>query len=248
MQVARVKEDEIRNKSSIPEEYLSLKKERKIARELNATMAHSVAWEAREKRFNELRWLYDEEKDKNKKKALEKTIEGMTSQDPPKYIIIDDSDDETPISSFPSSAKVVKASSSTSDDVAHPAPVTELWGEDADSDSGDEIDYDEPLRAMKENLGYFGKEHSAMKENYSQPKKANSAMKENYSHPEKENSAMKDNYCHYEKDQSTLAKKGVLKEKSSYENKESDDDIDELNFLAPEPPKKKKKSTKNIKK
>ena len=59
---------------------------------------------------------------------------------------------------------------------------------------------------------------------------------------------MKDNYYHYEKDQSTLAKMGVLKEKSSYENKESDDDIDEVNFFAPEPPKKKKKSTKNIKK
>jgi hypothetical protein len=225
-----------------------MKKERKIARELNATMAQSVALEAREIRINELKWLYEAEGNLEEKKTIMKTMKVIILQDPPTYVNIDDSDDENPVSSYSSSAKVVKASSLTGDDVAHATPVTELWGEDADSDSGDEIDYDEPLCAMKENDSHFEKELSAMKQNYSHFEKENSAMKENDSHFEKEHSAMKENYSHFEKDKSTLPKKRVMKEKNSYEKKESDDDIDEVDFFAPEPPKIKKKSTKNIKK
>jgi hypothetical protein len=191
-----------------------MKKERKIARELNATMAHSVALEARELRINELKWLYEAEDNLEEKKTIMKTMKVIILQDPPTYVNIDDSDDENPVSSYSSSAKVVKASSLTGDDVAHATPVTELWGEDADSDSGDEIDYDEPLCAMKENDSHFEKELSAMKENYSHFEKENSAMKENDSHFEKEHSAMKENYSHFEKENS------AMKENDSHFEKE----------------------------
>ena len=49
----------MRGKIIIPDEVVQQKKDRKISRELNATMAHGNALDAREKRIGELKWLFE---------------------------------------------------------------------------------------------------------------------------------------------------------------------------------------------
>ena len=69
-------------------------------------------------------------------------MKDMIIKEPPKNVLVGDSDDEKQISFIPSSAKVVPISSCSSNDTYPATPVTELWGDDADSDSGDEIGYE----------------------------------------------------------------------------------------------------------
>ena len=225
-------------------------------------MAHGVALDAREKRFNELKWLYDAEEDVLQKKVVFNTMKEMIIKEPPKNEIVGDSDDEKQIAFIPPSAKVVHRSSFNSNDTFSATPVTELWGDDADSDSGDDAGYYEPRcdrhfenerSAMKENDRHFENERSAMKENDRHFENERSAMKENDRHFENDRSAMKENDRHFENERSAMKEnkyfgkvKSVMKEKEKFDKDESDDDINEVNFFAPEPPKKLRKKSNSI--
>ena len=81
--MARVKEDEIRNMINVPEEVVQQRKERKISREFNATMAHGNALDARAKEISELKWLFELEDDDSKKRVILSKIKEIILVDPP---------------------------------------------------------------------------------------------------------------------------------------------------------------------
>ena len=225
-QIARVREDEIRHKSSQPEEVVQQKKDRRVSRELNATMVHGNALDAREKRISELKWLLDTEDDPSSKKIIIGKIKEIIMVEPPVSIAVEESDDDKCKTNIPSSAKIVTASSTNSSKILHVTPVTELWGDDANSDCFSEVQ-DEILCA------------------------ANTTSGNDYSFDEDMSDDITDqrDLIAAEETRERIEKGNSTKDQCSVKvTSESDDDIDEVDFFATKPIKKVVKKRNSIKK
>lgn len=111
-------------------------------------MAHGNALDAREKRISELKWLLEIEFDPSKKNIILGKIKEIILADPPVSIDADESDDDKDNANIPSSAKNFTASSSSGSKELSVTPITELWGDEADSDCFSDV-HDEIVSAAE---------------------------------------------------------------------------------------------------
>jgi hypothetical protein len=135
----RVKEDEIRKVTS-KEQPTNIKKDRKVSRELNAVLKVSNFLDAREKRLAELKYLLEIEDDEHERVVIKSEIKSLIRNPPPVEIVVEDSDEEVIVlPKIPSSATCSEITSKN-DTLLSPPQQTELWGDDAPSEFGGDLD------------------------------------------------------------------------------------------------------------
>lgn len=135
----RVKEDEIRKVTS-KEQPTNIKKDRKVSRELNAVLKVSNFLDAREKRLAELKYLLEIEDDEHERVVIKSEIKALIRNPPPVEIVVEDSDEEVmELPKIPSSATCSEITPKN-DTLLSPPQQTELWGDDAPSEFGGDLD------------------------------------------------------------------------------------------------------------
>lgn len=147
----RVKEDELRKVSS-KEQPTNVKKDRKVFRELNSELKVSNLLDAREKRLAELKYLLDIEDDEDETRQLKAEIKAMIRKPMTVEIVIDDSDEEIVVLPKAPASSISQPGSEvtiTRETLVSPPQQTELWGDEAASEYGENELIDIPVEAFQ---------------------------------------------------------------------------------------------------
>lgn len=146
----RVKEDDQRKIAS-KEKPTNDRKDRKVSRELNAELKFSNYLDARQKRLNELKYLLEIEDDEAEKSTLKKEIKDLIRNPAPLENTVEDSDDEVVI--LPKVTPSAKASDISQQEAIVRRPQQyELWGDDAPSEYGGDIEPQENIEPAEYNM------------------------------------------------------------------------------------------------